>query len=401
MRISKALVLLRISRGDSVEFLQEHPELGSFNEKEDFDLSDEQYFMLYKHFSDEWSEYRMSTSHGYYNDEYNLIVPQEKSIRVLKKHIELGMILQCRGGRESFGVLLGFWGDKLYYFDKEEDFSISQYQLVSFVVDAEDQNRALLVTDFDKFEIVSHENNCFRKPDGSYCDPEEWKAMQRGIPFVAMSRNLSILYFPVKQGDDELYYEMILNETFINAINTFCYAKALSFIPNLEVCDIKDRIIKINQYIDGIDYKSIIDTYRVNKEGRFVKRVGRDDHFHMTTTRSVATNDSYIQSLLPIGEEFSYYDCSYGEDYNYIDEEATDEEKNIALKKYDKDEHFAFLLKEYIDAHYKVAKLVSEFDIRLKQIFNLEKFRSKVKALYFYQYYKSVVIRYNNNEPIH
>ena len=50
---------------------------------------------------------------------------------------------------------------------------------------------------------------------------------------------------------------------------------------------------------------------------------------------------------------------------------------------------------------YEVAQTLSEFDIRLKQIFNLEKFRSRVKALYFYQYYKSVVTRYNNNEPIH
>ena len=122
----------------------------------------------------------------------------------------------------------------------------------------------------------------------------------------------------------------------------------------------------------------------------------------MTTTRTVETNDSYIKSLLPIGEESSYYALnSYEENYNYVNEEATKEEKEVALKKYDRDEHLAFLLKEYIDGHYEVAQTFSEFDIRLKQIFNLEKFRSRVKALYFYQYYKSVVTRYNNNEPIH
>lgn len=406
MKLSKALILLRIRRDESIEFLQGHPELGTFNENEDFELSDEQYYMLYKHFSDEWSEYKTSTDYGYYNDEYNEIVPQEKYIRIQQKQIELGLILQCRdNGKyapEYFGVLIGFFGDKLYYFDKDADFNLLQYNLVSFIVDDKDPNKALYVTDIDKYEFVSHENNSFKRPDGFYCDPEEWKAMIRGIPFIGMSSHLCCLYFPARQGHTDLYYEKVLNNTYINAINLHHYSKALSFIPNLEVCDIKNKIRGLKQYIEGLDYKSQIDTYRVIEDGYLQRRVGRDDHFNMTTTRTVDTNDSYIKSLLPIGEDKSYYALnSYEENYNYINEEATKAEKEAALEKYNREEHLAFLLKEYIDGHYEVAQTLLEFDIRLKQIFNLEKFRSRVKALFFYHDYKSVVTRYNNNEPIH
>lgn len=405
MKFSKALKLLRIWRDEAIELLQNHPELGTFNEKEDFEISDEQYYLLYKNFSD-WGECKVSTYNGYYNDEYNDIVPEEKYIRTQKQQIELGLILQCRdNGKyapEYFGVLIGFFGDKIYYFDKEADFDIPKYQLVTFIVDDNDPNKALYVTDIDKYEIVSHEGNSFKRPDGLYCDLTEWNAMIRGIPFIGMSRHLSCLYFPAKQEHTDLYYEKVLNDTYIDALNLHYYSKALSFIPNLEVSDIKNKINSLKNYIDGFDYKKVIDSYRVFEDGYLQRRVGRDDYFNMTTTRTVETNDSYIKSLLPIGEESSYYALnSYEENYNYVNEEATKEEKEIALKKYDRDEHLAFLLKEYIDGHYEVAQTLSEFDIRLKQIFNLEKFRSRVKALYFYQYYKSVVTRYNNNEPIH
>ena len=398
-------MLLRIWRDEAIELLQYHPELGTFNEKENFEISDEQYYLLYKNFSD-WGECKVSTYNGYYNDEYNDIVPEEKYIRTQKKQIELGLILQCRdNGKyapEYFGVLIGFFGDKLYYFDKEADFDIPKYQLVTFIVDDNDPNKALFVTDIDKYEFVSNENNNFRKPDGFYCAPEEWKAMIRGIPFIGMSRHICCIFFPAKQKHTDLYYEKVLTDTYIDAINLHHYAKALSFIPNIEVCDIKNKIRSLKHYIEGLDYKSLIETYRVIEDGYLQRRVGRDDHFNMTTTRTVDTNDSYIKFLLPIGEEKNYYAINSDEEnYNYIDEEATKAEKEAALGKYDREEHLAFLLKEYIDGHYEVAQTLLEFDIRLKQIFNLEKFRSRVKALSFYHSYKTVVTRYNNNEPIY
>ena len=92
----------------------------------------------------------------------------------------------------------------------------------------------------------------------------------------------------------------------------------------------------LKKYIDGLDYKKVIDSYRVIEDGYLQRRVGRDDHFNMTTTRIVETNDSYIKSLLPVGEKTSYYALnSYEENYNYVNEEATKEEKGVALKKYD------------------------------------------------------------------
>ena len=406
MKLSKALILLRICRDESIEFLQGFPELGTFNENEDFEISDEQYYMLYKHFSDNWDECKILSDYGYYNDEYNEIIPQKKHISTQEKQIELGLILQCRGNRkyapESFGVLIGFYGDKLYYFDKEEYFDLPQYQLVSFIVDENDENKALYVTDIDKYEIVGHDNESITKSDGLYFESAGKKAMQRGIPFIALSRNYGCLYFPVQKDHSDLYFMHVLNGTYIEAVNLRLLSKALSLIPNIQVVDVKNKLQNLNKYIKNLAYKNIIKTYRVIENGYLQRRVGRDDHFNIITTRTVESYDTYIKSLFPIGETTKYYATnSYEENYQYIDEETTKKEIEVAINKYDKIEHLAFLLKEYIDGHYEVVHILSELDTKLKQKFNLEKFRSKVKALYFYAYYyKRVVTRYNN-ESIH
>ena len=399
MKLSKALILLRVWKEDAIDFFQEHPELGPFSEKDDFDLSDEQYYALYKYFSEDWGKCKVSSYLGYYNDEYNSIAPQQRYIKVQDKQIEFGMILQCHGSRDPFGVLIGFFGERLYYFDNEECLELPTYQLVSFIIDDNNPDRALHVTDIDKYEIVSHADNSYLRPDGSYCDPDEWKAMIRGIPFIGMSRHLNCLFFPSKKEYSDLYYEKVLSDSYVKAINLHLYIKALSFISEIEVNDVKSKIISIRKYIDGLDYKGLIDTYQVVEDGHLQRRVGRDDHFNMTTKRTVNTNDSYIQSLLPIGEDFDYYALNSDEEnYHYVNKEATEKGINSAIEKYDKDEHLAFLLKEYFDGHYATAQKLSEYNLCLKQMFGLEKFQAKVKSMYFYQYsYKTVVNRYNNH----
>lgn len=400
MLFSKALVLLRICRDDAIEILQKHNELGTFNEELDFELNNEQYYLLYQESNKEWREAYTPTYYGYYNKDYNDIVPYKKNILVQKKQIELGMILQC-DGRDSFGILIGLFGDKLYYFDKTANFDMARFQIVSFILDENDPNKATYVIDIDRFEIVGNEDRTIKRPDGVYCSQTQWKAMQIGIPFIAMSRHLSCIYVPADNNERDIYYEAILRSPYVHVYDLRSYALALSFIPDIEVSDIKLEIRRLKQYINKFDLKKVINSYKVNKKGVFQRRVGRDDHFNIITTRTVDSKDSYVCSLLPIGEDLSYYDTSHEEsNYDYIDELATMEGKENALALYDKEEHFSFLLKEYIDNHYDINKKCSDYNLKLKIMFNTEKIKSKIGFYFYSGGYKNVVARYNNNQPI-
>lgn len=394
MKLSKALILLRLCRDEAIAYLLEHSEKGMIDMNNDFEINDEQYLALYNRFSEDWNECCVGSYYGYYNDEYNELKPTNHYIYTQKKEIHLGLILQCN--KESFGILVGMFGDKIYYFDKEENLIISKYHLVSFILDKDDSNKAICVSDIDKYEIVSNDSKRIMKPDGYYCDKDEWKAMQRGIPFISMSRHLCCLYYPESKTNGKVYFEQVLNKSCAYAINLSLYLKALSFIPSVEVSEINNECKKIRHYVDNFDEKGTIETFKVIEDGHLIHKCHKDNYFVMTTSRTINTKDPYICFLLSIGDKTTYEDC-VSEDYHYVNEEATGEGKNYANEEYDKDIHFAFLLKKYSDSRYDIIRKRTEFELRLRQLFNIGKFEYNENALFFYSGgYKTVVARYNN-----
>jgi len=117
--------------------------------------------------------------------------------------------------------------------------------------------------------------------------------------------------------------------------------------------ELKIEIVRLEKYINELDSTSIIRTFTIKKRGYLQSRVGKDDHFHYSTTRSVDSDDLYINHLLQTGGN-SGYECtnSYEENYDYFDEKEAQKCIQEALSLYDKEGHLAFLLNRFIEERY-------------------------------------------------
>ena len=99
--------------------------------------------------------------------------------------------------------------------------------------------------------------------------------------------------------------------------------------------------------------------------------------------------------MLRTGEEKGYeVTNSYEENYDYIDEKATQEGIQTALSTYDKNSHLAFLLNNYIKMRYEQILRKSEIELKLKGLFGVDKVDFNIGYLAEYSY-KSVVAKYN------
>ena len=65
------------------------------------------------------------------------------------------MIYQCNMN-QNFGVIVSLYGDKLFYFEKELNYSIPQYDLVSYLKDPLDCTKAINVIGISNFKDSYH-----------------------------------------------------------------------------------------------------------------------------------------------------------------------------------------------------------------------------------------------------
>ena len=162
--------------------------------------------------------------------------------------------------------------------------------------------------------------------------------------------------------------------------------------------ELKIEIVRLEKYINELDSTSIIRTFTIKKRGYLQSRVGKDDHFHYSTTRSVDSDDLYINHLLQTGGN-SGYECtnSYEENYDYFDEKEAQKCIQEALSLYDKEGHLAFLLNRFIEERYGRLFRKAEIQNRLEGLFNVNMVWNAIDCRYWgeYEYYDCVVTKYN------
>ena len=251
----------------------------------------------------------------------------------VEKETKIGMIYSCNdwhtccGHEKHCGLLIGIYGTKLYYFEKAEKINLKRFELVRFIEDEEKPDVAKRVSPLVQNEIESEEKSRF--------DTISWAKKQ--------------------------------------AIKLFNESKEYNNASEPTDWELKTEIDRLQKYIDELDSISVINTFVVKQTGHYVRRVGRDDHFHYSTTRRVDSNDLYINHLLETGEN-SGYECtnSYEEDYDYIDKMAIQSGIQKALSKYNKNSHLAFLLNNYIKERYEQLFKKVEIKHKLEGLFNYD-----------------------------
>ncbi len=108
--------------------------------------------------------------------------------------------------------------------------------------------------------------------------------------------------------------------------------------------DLNKKSSQIWEYVNGLDIKSIFSTYQVIVNDSRI--VNHSDERYRQYVPSIETEDQYIRGLFPMKENSFDWIYSYGDEELHYQHDTQAEKQAIesALKKYDKEEHFCFLL---------------------------------------------------------
>lgn len=279
---------------------------------------------------------------------------------IVEKKTRIGMVYSCNdwqvwcGHAKHCGLLIGIYGNKLYYFEKAEKINLKRFELVHFIEDIENPNVALSVFPLEQYLYESKVSKRFNK--------FSWGNKQ--------------------------------------AAELFLESKKYNNIKEITDLELKTEIVRLQKYIDDNDITSIIGTFTIRRWGRYQQRVGRDDHFYSSTETSVDSHDLYIKHLLKKGEYSDYYrTCSLGEEnYDFIDEKSARYCIQEALSSYDKEEHLAFLLNIYIRERNEQLLKKNEIKLKLEGLFNYDMVGAALdNHRYIDDYeYEEVVEKYND-----
>ena len=283
--------------------------------------------------------------------------------------LNVGLIWECEEDKD-FGVVVGYriekisasvsckdFGPKLYYFKKDKSVVKYRYDIVIFLLTKEYALEVTEVLDISEYKFVfptSKNYSPSRRADGIYHHDSVWEEIEKGVPIIETG-DLKIMHLPKIISTDckglpsriELY-EGLAGENQELLINSYLDFKKHGGGEWPTNDQIKSKVKEIIKYVNSLDSENIIHTYCVGRAGYLVKRVGRDDHFHMTNYKTIQTRDKYIHSLVELLHEENYcLGSNVDEDYDIIDKDLTDAGIKSALSKYSKEDHIAYLIADY------------------------------------------------------
>lgn len=115
--------------------------------------------------------------------------------------------------------------------------------------------------------------------------------------------------------------------------------------------DLRTKVSEIVNNVESLDMNKIIESYHTEINEWVRTKIGGDDTFYSCISRGSIYNDPYLETILP-----TYYsydkESAYTTKWDYTDKTKwmRDDEKyrKEALKKYSKEDHITFLLKDFI-----------------------------------------------------
>jgi len=237
-----------------------------------------------------------------------------------------------------------------------EDFEIKTYGVAMYY--DEKELGSIIVPDDDEWDdIVSEEaglvlpksiihpfSNCI------FWDLLSNDSYQRyGYPFVPLKHlyDEEIIEYHNRSSRNPSYIFWGEKDIYVGIIHT-----TIEFIEKtIKAPSLLEQIDSIVHYLLHCDVDKIIDTFSIVSDDYIAQPPGRD-HSYWEYKIYKHVEDEYIDTLFPHDkiETDHYRDCiisySHGEVRKYIEEE--NELKEIARKKYDKEEHYKYLISNCI-----------------------------------------------------
>ena len=162
------------------------------------------------------------------------------------------------------------------------------------------------------------------------------------------SHSMKRLSFKLK-GDSVLLYDDFWKCVFCSSLGESAILR-YSLLPSISEAtlstymDLNKKCSQIWEYVNGLDIKKIFSSYQITVNDSGI--VNHSDERYRRYVPYIETEDQYIRGLFPLEEKSYDWIYSYG-DEELIDQHDTQAEKQaieLALKKYNKEEHFSFLL---------------------------------------------------------
>lgn len=131
--------------------------------------------------------------------------------------------------------------------------------------------------------------------------------------------------------------------------------------------------------IKGLDIQEIFGSLKIEVYETHTKRLGEDDSYYVWKSTSINTQDPYIKSLFPIGDNLLYSETAFvpwhqlKEESGYKDSNFGIQEEDIqkaikkAMKLYSYSNHHQFLLSLKLQEIANIKKQESEFALQLSQ----------------------------------
>ncbi len=288
----------------------------------------------------------------------------------------IGYVLQCNKG-DSFGMIYGYhdhdrtaYREKtwIYCFKKAKSLVFPQFTEVSYMKSSsgyvnEESIEVSNVLPLGNYSIIDIEDIKTRgqekeRSDGRHYYDCEWDLMCKRKPYIKLSSCAICVYYPVINNRDKTIhfhdYIVYTRDKRANIISCFIGMYELSQYQTEPKFDyVSSKLDEIKSYIEDFKLSSCLKTFIAGQSGYFQCYPGRDDSFFITTYRRTSCKDPYMKQLVDLREDESYYNCcgrgKDEEDYDNIDALETKMLREEVKKKYDRDAHYMYLLKEFFD----------------------------------------------------
>lgn len=292
----------------------------------------------------------------------------------------IGYVVQCNIG-DSFGIV-GYnqeyvkntW---LYFFQKQDSTNYKRNTIVTFIKDSYEEKQPYEVTcvcPIDNYTILHIDErgqkiSRKKRKDGCYHCDLEWNHLIKGIPFIITDESWVTARFPIINDTEKSIYH--LKSSFlgyhyldnidssgkrripVNLLSCYIESKELYLIGTSSFFEyVSNELEKIKEYIMNFSLNDNLNLYFAGTEGYFKDYPGRDDSFFIIKYWYSFCKDSYLNQLTNLHEEMNYYNCQGRgkdeEDYDVINQEETDQMRKEIKEKYNRDEHYSFLINKLL-----------------------------------------------------
>lgn len=274
------------------------------------------------------------------------------------------------------------WGMPSFYGFKEDELYII---ILGVYRENPTQKTTILCSPIENFKIIDYDQQSTYEMIGHS------QYSNAGLVLEIKGSDISI-HSPWFEHSEDIIYCKLNTKIEVEAVRTYIKILDNGYFHAPTTDDFAIKLDQIFQYIDGLDIDKVFNSYFIEKSGQYVRRVGRDDHYHYQVHKRLDSTDEYLRSLFDLKDEDDYYACnSQGEEEADIKNEPQYNSIKWAIvdahRKYTKTRHIAYYIQQVFADFEKRKIIYNNLKKNLQKLYSQHQvsklFSDMVKERYF------------------